>query len=326
MKKILCVLLVAVLFVIPVIGLAASASTVAEKYILSDMMPTEDTAAQLAVEGAEVTYNKDGSVTFTLTAATATIKYTMVEGTIVHAGNAIDLSDGVGFAVVDFATLDGVVPNPIFHYTRKDKDAAGTFADLYYASMIDNNYAEYRKAYVTDEQGGTYAVWDWGTYVTSNPDKNLFDNKIHSFVDFEMTLTGLIGGEITFYTLAITNTDNVEDLDLGGIRPEPEESSDEPSSEPESSDETSSETSAATSSEEESSTATSSEETSSTNTSSTTSTNSGATSTTSNTNSTTSTANDDGGLSTGAIVGIIVAVVAVVVIVVVVVVISKKKK
>lgn len=319
MKKILSVLLLAALLIVPVLALAASASTVPDKYIRSDMVPTKENESRLQLEGATIEYNRDGSVTFTLTAATAKITYTMIEGGTAYAGNAIDLNEPKAYAVVDYGTTDGVSVELLMHYTRKDKDPYG---DLYLDSMRSDNYKDWRKALVNDE-AGQYCVWDWGGYVLSDAEKKVFDDKIHSFGDWTMDLSGRVGAQVTIYTIAITSTDNAEDLGLGEVRPEPAEPSEDPSSEDPSSEEPSSEepSSEAPSEEttsEESTTSTTSSEESTTSTTSTVST----TSTTSSTTSSTS----EGGSPMVLIIGIIVAVVAVVVIVVVVIVVVRKKK
>lgn len=346
MRKLLCAMLVLALLAVPMFVVSVSAeSAVDEDVILSDLIPDAVDSNFDAVD-CEATINRDGSMTVTITGAAPILKIKLAEGTLVYTGASIDLSDTANnpvYVAVDFGTAGSIAINHmILHYTRKDKTAAGTFADLYLNSMsADDNYKEYRKqssdpgytAGTALANGGNYyVVWDWGTYVASS-DAKLNDDKHHQFVDIELDLTGsTVGSQVTFYTIAAVSDPDVE---LGTVKPDPitpggDDPSDDPSEDPsdDPSDEPSTEESTdepeESSAVEESSTESKTEE-SSTATSAATS--SGATSSTAT--SSTGTASEpaeEGGLGTGAIVGIIVAVVVVIGGVVAGVVIAKKKK
>lgn len=332
MRKLLCALLVLVLFAVPVLLSVSAESAVDEDVLLSDLIPSDDT--QIAAQDCEVTFNRDGSMTVRITGAAPTLKVTLAEGATLYTGAAVDLSDTANnpaYVAVDFGVAGNVLfDHMILHYTRKDKTAQNTVADLYLNSMFSADYVQYRKQ--ASEAGYTagtalvngsnyYVVWDWGTYI-SGGDGKLNDDGRHHFTDIDVSFTGsTIGSEITFYTIAVVSDPEVE---LGTVAPDPIEdpSEDEPSEDEPSEDEPSEdepeESSAepAESSEEAPSAAASSVATSSAATSSTAADASSVASTSSEAES--------GGLGTGAIVGIIVAVVAVIAVVVVVVV--KKKK
>lgn len=341
MRKLLCAMLVLALLAVPVLALSVSAeSVVDEDIILSDLIPSAVDSNFDAVD-CEAVINRDGSMTVTITGAAPILKIKLAEGTLVYTGADVNVKEPA-YVAVDFGTAGSIqFTHMIIHYTRKDKDAAGTFADLYLNSMCDANYAQYRKQ-ISDpgytagtalaNGGNYYTVWDWGTYV--NADGKVFDNGMHKFVDMEINLTGsTVGSQVTFYTIAVVDDPEVE---LGTVTPDPivpgdddpsedpsedpsdEDPSDEPSTD-ESTDEPEESSAVEESSEEskteESSTATSAETSSTENTS-------GATSST----ETTSDAEEEGGSSTGLIIGIIAAVVVVIGAVVAVVVVKKKKK
>ena len=339
MRKLLCAMLVLALLAVPVIALSVSAeSAVDEGVILSDLIP-DKVDSNFEATDCEVVINRDGSMTVTVTGAAPVLNIKLAEGTLVYTGADVNVKEPA-YVAVDFGTAGSIqFTHMIIHYTRKDKDAAGTFADLYLNSMCDANYVQYRKQ-ISDpvytagtalvNGGNYYTLWDWGTYV--NADGKVFDNGMHKFVDMVINLTGsTVGSQVTFYTIAVVNDAEVK---LGTVKPDPitpgddnssdetsDESSADPSDEPsevESSDEpeeSSVEESSTASSVEASSTATSSTATSSTATSSTETSSVG----------TSSTVEEEGGLGTGAIVGIIAAIVVVIGAVAGVVVYKKKK-
>ena len=314
MKRIFSVLLAVLLLAITVLGVSVSAeSTLDPDVIISDLTPCKDMEKDLVLNGCTVSFDRDGIATFTLTATTATvhIDYADVQNNIVLYGSEIMPAEGAYF-VVDYGTLDNVsLQDTFWHYTRKDKEAAGTVADLYLKSMNDDpSYASY-SSLNTKENGGA-SVWDWGTYVASS-DAKLFTDKGHYFTSMELTMVGAIGSEVTFYTIAVTNTNELEGI--GEIRPEPkepEEPSDEPvesSEEPTESSEEPAESSEepAESSEEpaessEEPAATSSEEPAT----------SAEESKAESKAEESKPADDEGGLSTGAIIGIIIGAVVVI--------------
>lgn len=327
MRKLLCAILVALL-VVPVALVAVSAeSLVDEDYILSDLMPNEDTPSELfELTDCEVNFNRDGSLTVKVTGISPSLKVTLAEGSLLHVGAIVDLTDPAYFALDFGVSGTATISTLIFHYTRKDKAAQDTVADLYMESMYNSQYAQYMKQSdgktVTSTTAltndGSYIVWDWGTYVSSDANK-LFDDHRHQFTSIEMAFSGsAVGAEITFYTMAVVSDAEVEGL--GDVRPEaqepeePEESSEEP--------EESSEEPAESSEEPAESSATPAESSEEPAESSTPATTSGSTS------STGSTASEEGNSNIGSIIGIIIAVVAVIVIAVVaiVVVMVKKKK
>lgn len=348
MRKLLCAMLVLALLAVPVLALSVSAGSAAdEKVILSDLIP-DSVDGNFEATDCEVKINKDGSMTVTVTGAAPMLKIKLADGNTLFTGNSIDLSDTAKnpvYMAVDFGTAGSLAINHmILHYTRKDKTAAGTFADLYLNSMsADDNYKDYRKqssdpnytaGTVLANGGNYYVVWDWGTYVASS-DAKLNDDKHHQFVDIELDLNGsAVGSQVTFYTIAAVNDAEVE---LGTVTPdpigdEPEDpaTSDTSSDEPETSDTTSDASSdEPESSAVESSTATSSEASSaasSTNTSSATSGNTSSTATSSTVTSSVGTSSEaEGGSSTGLIIGIIAAAVVVIGAVVAVVIVRKKK-
>ncbi len=327
MKKILCALLFLAMLMVPVMGLVGTA-LVDDDAVIMNLLPDKNTdAAHLKVEGCEVSYGPNGEVIFTLTAEKATITYTMMENGVLYAGSNVDLNNDA-FCAVDYGTAGEVkIHDLIFHYTRKDKKAENKVADLYLASMVDKKkYGEYQAKFEEQKGLGTYVVWDWGKYVKADADKKLFDDKIHNFTTTELTLDGKPGGQITFYTAAITNTSDLPGL--GDDRPEPisvAESSDLSGSEEDpsaaASEESSAAVSEASSDVSEESSETSSKDTSSKATSSATTSSKAPVSSSAATSSESA---DEGGLPVGAIVGIVCAVVAVIAVVVVVV--LKKKK
>ena len=330
-------MLVLALLAIPMLAMSATAeSLVDEDIVLSDLIPFE-VDGNFDATDCEAKINKDGSMTITITGAAPVLNIKLAEGTLLHTGADVDVTKPA-FVAVDFGTAGSIqFTHMIIHYTRKDKDAAGTFADLYLNSMCDANYAQHRKqlsdpGYVAGSAlvngGNYYSVWDWGTYV--NADGKVFDDGMHHFVDMVINLTGsTVGSQVTFYTIAVVSDPEVE---LGTVTPEPiepedPETSDTTTDEPESSDTTTDEPEESSAVEESSTTETTSEAssaTSSTNTSSATS--STATSSTATSSNGTSSAVEEGGLGTGAIVGIIIAVVVVIGGAVAAIVIVRKKK
>lgn len=364
MRKLLCAMLILALLAVPVFALSVSAeSAVDEDVIISDLIP-DTVDGNFEATNCDVVINKDGSMTVTITGDAPTLKIKLAEGTLLYTGADVDVNEPA-YVAVDFgAAGDVVVSHMILHYTRKDKDAVGTFADLYLQSMYSSEYAAYQKqtdgaAYDSSNYfvngSSHYVVWDWGTYVASS-DAKVFDDGMHHFVDLDIafgtndgtTQKSAIGSQVTFYTIAVVSDPEVE---LGTVTPDPITPADDDPTDPETSEGDDPETSegddpetsdvaSEDSTDEESSTATDDESTSApedgepndTASDTTSGTTSGATSDSSNASDNTDNADgedgegDEGGLGTGAIVGIIVAVVVVIGGVVAGVVVAKKKK
>lgn len=310
MKKALSLIVVAIMLVAAVLPMTA----MAEDELLVDLRPQKSFKSDMMkVNGAELSYEKDGTVVVTLTQTYATIEITLVDKGVVNYGDEIDVSKPA-FVVVDYASADGVTfgtaAKPLAHYTRKDKDATGDVADLYLGSMESSDYANYAA-----KKGDGYVAWDWGTYVGSS-DSKVFDNKLHRFTSIEYEFTGSVGMKMYIYKFGVYNTAELEGL--GKTRPEPtviEESSEEPvesseepvesseepvesSEEPTESSEAVTESSEVATSETESADESVVEQTSDSESSET-------------AESTAESKDDEGGLGVGGIIGIIVAVLAV---------------
>lgn len=248
MKKLVCSLLAVLLLAVSALGMSAAAEAgIDPGVVLSDLTPCKEMEKDLVMTGCEVSFDRDGVATFTLTAPTATVHIDFVDvaNNIVYYGAPVMPAEGAYF-VVDYGTLDGVsVMDTFWHYTRKDKEAVGTVADLYLKSMTDDpSYASYSS--LCEKENGCASIWNWGEYVASS-DAKLFTDKGHVFTSMELTMVGSVGAEITFYTVAVTSTDEIEGL--GEIRPEPKEESSE--DEPESSEDEPASSEEVTSSEEE---------------------------------------------------------------------------
>lgn len=221
MKHIKQISLFAVALLMIVAQFIISAS--AESTVLTNLIPTKDTTkGKLTLTGCTMTENSDGSVTFTLTATSANVKMFFAEnvyqeesGGTIYSGEAFDITKGA-FVVYDYASADGVTFSKfVAHYTRKDKAANNTLADLYLNSMEGSDYAKYRKV-----GGAGYGVWDLGTYVTTEKkDTGVFDNHLHRFCDLDFDMVGKVGAKLTIYKFYVSSTADVKDL--GKVRPEP---------------------------------------------------------------------------------------------------------
>ena len=223
MKKLVSLMIIAAMLITAALTLSVSAE---EANLLVDMRPRADHTADIqAVSGCEIEYEDDGTAVITLTSFSATVDLTFVSSGAVLYGEEIDVSRGA-YVVVDYASADGVVfdGNVQAHYTRKDKEASGTVADLYLTSMEGADYTKYQAA-----KGKGYVVWDWGTYVSSDA-KKVFDNKLHRFTSMHFVLQGAVGKKMYIYKFGIY--DGTDIPGLGATRPEPTpepvESSEEP--------------------------------------------------------------------------------------------------
>ncbi len=217
MKKLISLMIIAAMLVTAALTLSVSAE---ESELIFDLRPQEDNGEDVQkVSGCELEYEDDGTVIVTLTAATATIDLTFVSGGTILYGEEINLGETAAVVCVDYASADGVTFDQTVqaHYTRKDKEAAGTVADLWLTSMESADYAKYQKISYKGSVGEGVVGWDWGTYVSSS-DSKLFDNKCHRFTSISYILHGEVGKKMYIYKFGVYNGSEVE---LGTRRPEP---------------------------------------------------------------------------------------------------------
>ncbi|MGM9658867.1 MAG: hypothetical protein ACI3W9_07775 [Eubacteriales bacterium] len=222
MKKLVSVLLAMLLAVTGVFALTASAAE--EDTIIHSLLPSNKSEdGVLTSSGCTIAYNDDGSVTITLTATAASVTMTYIDGSIIYADHPFNVNEGAYF-VYDYASADGAELGGtcIAYYTRKDKEAAGTYAELWLVSMESSDYAQYSKA-----SGEGFGIWDLGSYISSS-DAKKFDDGLHRFVSVTFPINGPVGSSLTLYRYYIGTADSVEGL--GSVRPtvnevsEPEES------------------------------------------------------------------------------------------------------
>jgi hypothetical protein len=221
MKHIKQISIIAIALLMLIIQLIVPAS--AANTVLANLMPSKDTkVGKLALEGCTMTENNDGSVTFTLTATSATFKMVFAEnvykegsGGTIYSGEAFNIRNDV-FVVFDYGTADGITFDAIAHYTRKDKAANNVLADLYLSSMqsTDANLKKYQKL-----GGDGFGVWDLGSYVRNEKkDAGIFEDNMHRFCNLEGNLSGKVGGKLTIYKFYASSTADVKDL--GKVRPQ----------------------------------------------------------------------------------------------------------
>ncbi len=182
--------------------------------IVHSLLPAaDDSNGKVTTNNCEYTCNADGSVTFTVTGAGASVNVVYAEGATVWAGDAFNAKEGAYF-VVDYGSADGATlgQSTQAHYTRKDKEAAGTVADLWLTSMEGADYAQYQKA-----KGDGYVIWDIGTYISSS-DSKVFDDGMHRFTSLELYIEGSVGSSVTVYRFYVGTADAVEGI--GTVRPE----------------------------------------------------------------------------------------------------------
>lgn len=222
MKKLVSVLLALLLAVTGVFALTASAAE--EDTIIHSLLPSNKSEdGVLTSSGCTIAYNDDGSVTITLTATAASVTMTYIDGSIIYADHPFNVNEGAYF-VYDYASADGAELGGtcIAYYTRKDKEAAGTYAELWLVSMESSDYAQYSKA-----SGEGFGIWDLGSYISSS-DAKKFDDGLHRFVSVTFPINGPVGSSLTLYRYYIGTADSVEGL--GSVRPtvnevsEPDES------------------------------------------------------------------------------------------------------
>ena len=224
MKKFISAMLVVMLVFTSLFVISTSAAE-ADDIVHSLLPAADDSNGKVTTNNCEYTCNEDGSVTFTVTGAGASVNVVYAEGATVWAGDAFNAKEGAYF-VVDYGSADGATlgQSTQAHYTRKDKEANGTVADLWLTSMEGADYAQYQKA-----KGDGYVIWDIGTYISSS-DSKVFDDGMHRFTSLELYIEGSVGSSVTVYRFYVGTADAVEGI--GTVRPEakvPEESEEDTS-------------------------------------------------------------------------------------------------
>ena len=212
MKKFISAILVLMLVFTSLFVISTSAAE-ADSIVHSLLPAANDVNGKVTANNCDITYNDDGSVTFTITGAGASVNVVYAEGATVWAGDAFNAKEGAYF-VVDYGSADGATlgQSTQAHYTRKDKEAAGTVADLWLTSMEGSDYAQYQKA-----KGDGYVIWDIGTYISSS-DSKVFDDGMHRFTSLELYVDGSVGSSVTVYRFYVGTADAVEGI--GTVRPE----------------------------------------------------------------------------------------------------------
>ena len=212
MKKFISAILVLMLVFTSLFVISTSAAE-ADDIVHSLLPAADDTNGKVTTNNCEYTCNADGSVTFTVTGAGASVNVVYAEGATVWAGDAFNAKEGAYF-VVDYGSADGATlgQNTQAHYTRKDKEAAGTVADLWLTSMEGSDYTQYQKA-----KGDGYVIWDIGTYISSS-DSKVFEDGMHRFTSLELYIEGAVGSSVTVYRFYVGTAEAVEGI--GSVRPE----------------------------------------------------------------------------------------------------------
>ncbi len=215
MKKFLSVSLVLMLVLTSLFVISTSAAE-ADDIVHSLLPAADDTNGKVITINCEYTCNEDGSVTFTVTGAGASVHVVYAEGATVWAGDAFNAKEGAYF-VVDYGSADGATlgQSTQAHYTRKDKEANGAVADLWLTSMEGADYAQYQKA-----KGDGYVIWDIGTYISSS-DSKVFEDGMHRFTSLELYIEGAVGSSVTVYRFYVGTAEAVEGI--GSVRPEAKE-------------------------------------------------------------------------------------------------------
>ena len=159
----------------------------AEEYGAASLLPNPD--GEMTAEGCEVKVNNNGSVTVTLTAASATIKMTYKDGTTVYEEPYSEIADYPYVAY--WYVSDSATVQTLAHYDRKDKTA-----DLYLDGMRKSpSYFELGDATTT------YGVWNLYDYLSKGKGADYVtgDYAVLRFFDITYTFTGNVGDEVTFY-------------------------------------------------------------------------------------------------------------------------------
>ena len=159
----------------------------AEEYGVASLLPNPD--GEMTAEGCEVKINGNGSVTVTLTAATASIKMTYKDGTTVYEEPYSEIADYPYIAY--WYVSDSATVQTLAHYDRKDKTA-----DLYLDGMRNNpSYFE------AGDATTTYGAWNIYDYLSKGKGADFVvgDYAVLRFFDITYTITGNVGDEVTFY-------------------------------------------------------------------------------------------------------------------------------
>ena len=215
MKKFISVSLVLMLVLTSLLVISTSAAE-ADSIVHSLLPAEDDTNGKVTTNNCEYTCNADGSVTFTVTGAGASVNVVYAEGATVWAGDAFNVREGA-YVVFDYGSADGATlgQSTQAHYTRKDKEANGTVADLWLTSM--QTMTNYQKA-----SGDGYGIWSLGDYlVTEKGDAGIFEDNMHRFTSLELYIEGPVGSSVTVYRFYVGTADAVEGL--GSVRPEAKE-------------------------------------------------------------------------------------------------------
>lgn len=216
MKKLISISVVLLLVLTSVFAFSVSAAE--EDTIIHNLLPAEnDVNGKVTATDCDLTYNEDGSVTFTITGAAPVVTVVFAEGSTVYAGDSFNVKEGEGYVVFDYASADGASLNgtggTVAHYTRKDKAANGALADLFLASMESSDYATYSKA-----SGEGYGIWALGEYIVKGKgDAGTFDDGMHRIDNVTYALAGEVGSSLTIYRFYVGSADAVEGL--GAVRP-----------------------------------------------------------------------------------------------------------
>ncbi len=216
MKKLISLSMVLLLVLTSVFAFSVSAAE--EDTIIHNLLPAaNDANGKVTATDCELTYNDDGSVTFTITGSAPSVTVVFAEGTTVYAGDSFNVKDGEGFVVYDYASIDGATLHgnggTVAHYTRKDKAASGALADLFLSSMESADYATYSKA-----SGTGYGIWDLGEYIVKGKgDAGTFDDGMHRIDNITYALAGDVGASLVIYRFYVGSSDTVEGL--GANRP-----------------------------------------------------------------------------------------------------------
>ena len=166
MKKTISIITAALMVAVLAAALVLSSSASAESHIVENLLPNDEDAT---LTGCTLTENADGSVTVTLTAATATIFMELPEDIAKFDLTVLDKAYFVYSYKAEGAVL--VAGSSLFNYTRKDKTNTGTalegYGNLYVNSMQDLEAYQIAGKYGTTD-GVSHCVWDLGGYVNMN--------------------------------------------------------------------------------------------------------------------------------------------------------------
>lgn len=217
MKKLISISVVLLLVLTSVFAFSVSAAEA--DTIIHNLLPAaNDANGKVTATDCEITYNDDGSVTFTITGNVPVVNVVFAEGTTVYSGEPFNVKEGKGYVVFDYGSSDGANLNgtggTVAHYTRKDKAASGGLADLFLTSMESADYAAYSKV-----SGEGYGIWSLAEYIVKGKgDAGTFDDGMHRIDNITYALAGPVGSSVTVYRFYVGTADAVEGI--GTVRPE----------------------------------------------------------------------------------------------------------